>query len=331
MIEIIRSFPKQIREAFEFPVYNLDIKTIDRIIICGMGGSAIAGDLIKSYLYNIPIPIEVIRDYTVPKYISSKTIAFIVSYSGNTEETISAFNEVFKIGSRIIIITSGGKLKEIAENYKIPIVPIPKGIAPRCALGYIFTSILLNIEKNGIIQVSKELKDSIELIEKFIREFESGSSIAFDIANRFYLRFPIIYASNRLLPIAYRWQTQINENSKSICHINVIPEMNHNEINGIQNPQNIVLKSWIVFLKDLEDHQMIKTRIEITSEMLRDSVMGVSIIEGKGDIFLHRMLYLVLLGDYVSYYLSTLYNVNPFAIPRIEELKSKLKSKLEII
>jgi len=279
MIEIIRSFPKQIKDAFDFPTYNLDIKTIDRIIVCGMGGSAIAGDLLKSYLYYSSIPIEVIRDYKIPQYITSKTLTFIISYSGNTEETISAFEEIFKTGSKIIIITSGGKLKEMAEIYKIPIVLIPKGIPPRCALGYIFTSILLNLERNKIIEVSKELKESLELLDKSIREFESDSSIAFDIANKFYLRFPIIYASKRLYSVAYSWQTQINENAKSFCHIHILPEMNHKEINGIKNPQNIMLKAWIVFLSDLEDHYRIKKRVEITAEILRDSVMGISIVE----------------------------------------------------
>ncbi len=324
MIEIIRSFPRQIKEAFEFPTYKVDIGVLDRVVVCGMGGSAIAGDLLKSYLYYSSIPVEVIRDYKIPQYINSTSLTFIISYSGNTEETILAFEETLKNGSRIIIITSGGRLKELAEKYEIPIVLIPKGLPPRGAIGYIFASILLNLERNGIIEVGRELKESLELLEKSIREFENPSSIAFDIANKFYLRFPIIYASNRLYPIAYRWQTQINENAKSICHIHSIPEMNHNEINGLKNPQNIISKAWIVFIKDLEDYERINRRIEIVSEMLRNSILGVSVIEGKGETFLHRMLYLVLLGDYVSYYLSQFYKEDPMAIPRIEELKKKL-------
>ncbi len=324
MIEIIRSLPRQIKEAFEFPTYKVDIGVLDRVVVCGMGGSAIAGDLLKSYLYYSSIPVEVIRDYKIPQYVNSTSLTFIISYSGNTEETIFAFEEILKSGSRIIIITSGGTLKELAEKYETPIVLIPKGLPPRGAIGYIFTSILLNLERNGIIEIGRELKESLELLEKVIKEFESSSTIAFDIANKFYLRLPIIYASNRLYSIAYRWQTQINENAKSICHIHSIPEMSHNEINGLKNPQNIISKSWIVFLKDVEDHERINKRIEIVSEILRDSVLGISIIDGRGETFLHRMLYLILLGDYISYYLSQFYKEDPIAIPRIEELKKRL-------
>jgi glucose/mannose-6-phosphate isomerase len=325
MIEIIRNLPKQIKESFEFPTYKLDMAIIDRIVICGMGGSAIAGDFLKSYLYYSSLPVEIIRDYKVPQYVNSTSLVFVISYSGNTEETISAFENAFKNGSKIIVITSGGKLKELAEKYEIPVVLIPRGLPPRGAIGYIFSSILLNLERNGIIQVSRELKESLELLDKSIKEFDSTSSIAFEIANKFYLRIPIIYSSQRLFSVAYRWQTQINENAKSFCHMNVIPEMNHNEINGLKNPKDIISKCWVLFMFDIEDDERIKRRIEIVSEIIKDSVLGITILQGKGETFLHRMLYLILLGDYVSYYLSRFYNEDPYAIPRIEELKRKLE------
>ncbi|MCS7245214.1 MAG: bifunctional phosphoglucose/phosphomannose isomerase [candidate division WOR-3 bacterium] len=323
MIEIIRSIPKQLKESFEFPTYKVE-GHIKKIGICGMGGSGIVGDIVKG-LIGDKIIIEVVKDYHIPSYLDANSLVFIISYSGNTEETISAFESAFKNGCRIIIITSGGKLKEIAEKYEIPLILIPKGYPPRGAIGYMLGSVLLNLEKNGIVQISRELKESIEFLDKLTKEFESHSSIAFEIASKLYLRLPIIYSTKRTYHIAYRWQTQINENAKSFCHINVLPEMNHNEINGIKNPQSIISRSWLIFIYDESDDERIKRRIEITSEILKDSVMGVSTIKGKGETYLHKMLYLIILGDYVSYFLARMYNEDPYSIPRIEELKTRMK------
>lgn len=323
MIEVIRSIPKQIKESFEFPTYKVE-GYIRKIGICGMGGSAIVGDIVKG-LIGDKIEVEVVKDYYIPSYLDVNSLVFIISYSGNTEESISAFENAIKNGCRIIIITSGGKLKEIAEKYEIPLVLIPKGYPPRGAIGYMLGSVLLNLERNGIVQISKELKESVGFLDKLTKEFESHSSIPFEIANKLYLRLPIIYSTKSTYAIAYRWQTQINENAKSFCHINILPEMNHNEINGIKNPQSFISRSWIIFLYDKNDNERVKRRIEITSEILRDSVMGISIIQGKGETYLHRMLYLILLGDYVSYFLAKMYNEDPYLIPRIEELKERMK------
>lgn len=323
MIEVIRSIPRQIKESFEFPTYKVE-GYIKKIGICGMGGSGIVGDIVKG-LIGDKIEVEVIKDYYIPSYLDVNSLVFIISYSGNTEESISAFENAIKNGCKIIIITSDGKLKEIAEKYEIPLILIPKGYPPRGAIGYMLGSVLLNLERNSIVQVSRELKESIEFLEKLSREFESHSSISFEIASKLYLRLPIIYSTKSTYAIAYRWQTQINENAKSFCHINILPEMNHNEINGIKNPQSFISRSWLIFLYDENDNERVKRRIEITSEILRDSVMGVSIIKGKGETYLHRMLYLILLGDYVSYFLARMYNEDPYLIPRIEELKERMK------
>ncbi len=322
MLEVISSFPKQLMESFSFDYPK--VKPARNIFVSGMGGSAIAGHILKNLSYIYPIRVDVISSYDLPRYIPEDSLFFMVSYSGNTEETLSVLEKTSRFTDNVVCITTGGKLEKFARNKGFPVINIPKGFPPRGALGYMLSAILLTLENNGILEISSELKDAILILEDAVKELSKTDTLAFELANKFYRRVPVIYSTYEMYAVAYRWQTQINENSKSFAHFHVLPEMNHNEISGLLHPKEIVEKAWIVFLTHSYMNDRMHKRIDITSEILRQYVMGMDIVRAKGETFLQQMLYLILLGDFVSYYLAIFYNEDPVSIPRIDLLKEKL-------
>ncbi|MGB9915836.1 MAG: bifunctional phosphoglucose/phosphomannose isomerase [Candidatus Hydrothermia bacterium] len=324
MLELIRSLPQQIDEALKYKLP--DFKKPEKIFICGMGGSAISGDLAKIIAKNSPILIETVRDYTLPAYAKEGDLLIASSYSGNTEETISAFIDGISRNMQILAISSSGKLLEIAKEKNIPYVKIPMGYPPRTALGYLLTPIVNLFYKLGLIDefTVNSYQRLPEFLTKLQSEFESEDSDAVKLAAKYYMRIPVIYSSTRLHPVALRWKAQINENSKAFCHTMEFPEMNHNEINGIKNPKTRCENLWITFLKDPDDHPRIILRFEITRDLIESSIQGYSFVEGKGENFIERIFYLVYLGDYVSYFLAKYYNEDPIDIPKISELKRRL-------
>ncbi len=327
MLEFIKSLPEQLEKTAKVKPPKVRGGPYQNVVFTGMGGSAISGDMVRLLLYDEPIHIEVIRDYLLPGYVDENTLLIVTSYSGNTEETISTLREGNKRGSKLAVITSNGELENLAHKYDLPVLKIPGGYPPRGALGWLLGNSLKMLAGANIIdntKISKELKDCASFIRDVIPEMEDLDSDTRDIAEKFYLRIPVIYAYQRFYPIAYRWQTQINENAKAFAHSHALSEMNHNEIAGLKNPQEKVETMWTVFLKTGFEHERILKRIEYTMELTRDSVMGSSIVEAKGENLLDRMLYLVLFGDFVSFFLAQAYQEDSVSIPRIDMLKEKL-------
>jgi len=324
MLELIRTLPNQIEEALNYNVP--DVKRPNRIFICGMGGSAISGDLAKLIPQKLHCPVEVIRDYNLPPYAQEGDLLIASSYSGNTEETVAAFEDGISRKLNVIVITSGGKLLELAKDNHVPFIKIPEGYPPRTALGYLLTPLVLIFNKIGILThvEFENYKNIPNFLRKLQSILESEDSEALDLASKYYLRIPVIYTSTRLYPVALRWKAQINENSKSFCHTAEFPEMNHNEINGIKNPKERCEHLWITFIEDEDDHPRIKLRFEITKDLIEKSVQGFTFVKAKGENPIERIFYLVYLGDYVSYYLAKYYNEDPIYIPRISELKRRL-------
>ncbi|MGB4238065.1 MAG: bifunctional phosphoglucose/phosphomannose isomerase [Candidatus Hydrothermia bacterium] len=324
MLELIRNLPDQIEEAINYEIP--DIPKPLGVFVCGMGGSAIAGDITRIIALDTKVPIEVVRDYSLPSYAEKSDLLIASSYSGNTEETLSAFEDGRKRGLSLFVVTSGGKLFELANSYNVPFVKIPEGYPPRTALGYLLTPLVMLLNKLGIIQ--KHLASDFVNIPSFLRElqnsFEKEDSLAIDIASKFYKRIPAIYTSSTLYPIALRWKAQINENAKAFCHTMEFPEMNHNEINGIKNPNIRCEAIWALFIQDAEDNPRIKLRFKITKDLIEESIQGYTFLDSFGSNFIERLFYLIYLGDYVSYYLAKFYNEDPVQIPRITELKRRL-------
>ncbi len=326
MLKLIRKLPDEIEEAFEFNIPKIDLSGIKNIIFGGMGGSAISGDLARLFLSSLPIPMETVRDYELPSYVDSNSFVVVSSYSGNTEETISIYKNALSRGATILSITSGGKLAALSEENKTPLVKIPSGFPPRTALGYLFIPIIMALHENGIkvTELIEQLKALPNFLRKLQEEFESLDSLALELSEKFYLRIPVIYSSRRLYPVAMRWKTQINENAKAFVHIADLPELDHNEITGVDKPEDEVEQLWVVFLRDEDDHERIRLRMEFTADIIRDSVMGITFVDSRGSNPVERIFYLIYLGDYLSYFLSNNYQVDPIAIPRIDELKRRL-------
>ncbi len=327
MLDIIKSLPEQLEEASRLEIPDIPEGDYGRVIVGGMGGSAIGGDVARDVFNKINFSIETVRGYDLPGHARpDDTLFFAVSYSGNTEETLSLFNQALERGLNVVAITSGGRLAEISRQKGLPLITIPSGYPPRGALGWLFGALVMALERVGLLEgVADSLNKTARFLRSIAGELEGEDGMAIDFANKFYRRLPIIYAPSDMVSVALRWQAQINENAKQLAHINVLPEMNHNEINGIKHPADIVERSWVVFLKDRDTHPRVLRRIEITRRIIEEDVLGMDEVESKGESRMERIFYLIWLGDFVSYYLAVYNGEDPIAIPRISHLKDALK------
>ncbi len=307
---------------------------IDNIVINGMGGSAIAADIAWLALKDIiNKPFTVIRDYNLPLYVGPRTLVISLSYSGNTEETLWGYMQAMNHGARLLAISSGGALKEMAGWRNRIHIPVKEGcIAPRAALGYLMCSFLKPfVQSNPNVKeiISANLKDALVELKRGKRKFgfflEKEKNQAKRVAASFADSLPIIFAeSNFTYPVARRWQAQLNENGKAICHVATFPELNHNEIVPLAAGWEWSNRCSIVCLKDRDEHPRNALRGELTNEMLNGKVRDFFLIRSTGDYPLARALSLVQMGDYVSIYLALMRRFDPVKIDPIADLKRKL-------
>jgi glucose/mannose-6-phosphate isomerase len=335
MIDLIESFPEQcadakrIAAAFELPK---GFKTRYENIICtGLGGSAIGADLVRSYIADeVKTPLVVNRNYTLPAFAGSETLVITSSYSGNTEETLSAYKDAKAKGASVIAITSGGELEKLARLDRVPSLVIPKGFPPRCALGYSFIPVLMLMAKLGVINDRSKAIDEMIVLLKSMRDDlgrkrAERSNLAKRLAKSLYMKFPVIYGGqDHIDSVVTRWRGQIAENSKTLSSSHVFPEMNHNEIVGWEHPKALLKKFIVVCLRDREDHPRTARRMDVTRAILKKN--GVKIVEvsslGKG--LLARMFSLIYIGDFTSFYLAVLNGGDPTPVERVTYLKNEL-------
>ncbi len=336
MLSLLAGFPQQLRDARDIGEGADFAKEIDKdfnkIVFCGLGGSAIGADLIKSYIAGeCKVPIIVNRDYTLPAFVDTKTLLIISSYSGNTEETLSAYREGKKANAKIVTITTNGELKKIAENNNLPCIVIPKGLPPRCALGYSSIPLIVLFSKLGLISdKGNEIKETARHLEK-LRDEELSLAIPEErniskrIAKALTGKYAIIYGANRLTDsVVTRWRGQLAENSKAVSSTHLFPEMNHNEIVGWANPKNLMKDLVVLVLRDREDHPRVAKRMDISMELIKR--VGVKIIEvaSRGESTLSRIFALIYIGDFVSFYLAVLNGVDPTPVDNVMYLKNEL-------
>ncbi len=317
MRKVILDFPKQFRVGFE-SAKNIKIKErFENIVVSGMGGSAWPTDILTTWL-TLPIPVYVNRTYNLPTQTTKKTLSIFSSYSGNTEETVSSYKEAIKKKIPSIAITSGGKLKELCEKNKSPLILIPSNLQPRMATGYLFSSLVSIFFNAGLID-KKYVKEVLELDKKLKpKKLEDRGK---EIAKKLFKKIPIIYTPDKFKSIGYVWKISFNENSKVPAFTHYFSELNHNEMNGWQNPLG---KFFVLILRDLEDHPKMLKRIKLTAELIKSKKQEVEIIDiQKGD-FLSRIFNTILLGEQISYYLALEYKVNPTKVKIVEEFKKKL-------
>lgn len=332
--EIICDFPEQILESSKL-VENFNFKSIpkkfDHLIFLGMGGSAIAGDFLKCYLHQeFPVPFMVNRNYTLPDFVGPKTLVIACSYSGDTEETISATKSAIEAKAHVVGIASGGKLQQLLENQQKPFLKIPAGYPPRQALAFMFFPLLNLFQHLGIITPRQaDLTEVITVLrgvrEKNHPEKTHHHNFCNLIAQKLYKKIPVIYtASEFLYPVVVRWRNQFNENSKILAFSNVIPELTHNEIMGWEAPPDIVKNFNIIFLRNDFETIRNRKRLEITKNIFQKNNLAIFEVFAEGKSVLSQIFSLVYIGDWVSYYLAILYDKDPYKIESINHLKESL-------
>ena len=338
MMDLILHFSDQVKDAINIGE-NANIKqpssSFSHILIAGMGGSAIGGNILqKLFTASGTIPCDVVRDYRLPAWAGKNTLVLISSFSGNTEETISAYESAIFKGCTCMICTSGGKVLEIAQKENHPVIQIPGGRPPRTALGYLLFPFLVNFVKWGMIKNS--LVDYIELIELLEKMTEENNpstvvetSKALEIAHACVDRLPIFYTSAELIAVGMRWKGQICENSKVLSYQNTFPEMNHNEIIGWQSIASMNLNEQLAvfLLRDKDDHPRVQKRMDIVRELIIQSQTPIYDIISIGESLLTRMFSLIYLADFVSIYLAILNETDPTPIKNIDYLKSSLAAE----
>ncbi len=326
MLELIENFDAQCIEANNIAVKKLPAKNYDCIVCAGMGGSAIAGDILKQLVeINSSIPFIVHRNYGLPAFITEKSLVLAVSYSGDTEETLSAFKEAIRRGSTVVSLSSGGKLEKISKMEGMIHIKIPAGQPPRCSLGYIFFPLAKLLEKSGYIEKVDAVKigKTAEQL-KAVYGINSEENRAKNFARTMHGKNIIIYSGELLSPAATRWKTQFAENSKHMAFLNLFPEMNHNEIMAWNFPAHFIEKCLVFFLRDRDDNDRVKLRMDLTKDILRSKKISVYDIESEGKKPVERIFSLVMLGDWISFYLALLNGVDPTEIREITDLKKKL-------
>jgi len=337
MFAALDGLPAQCAEACWDLVKNVELpesEAISNIVVTGLGGSAIGGDLLRVYAASkISVPIIVNRDYTLPEFVGPDTLVFAVSYSGNTEETLCAYTEARTRGASVIAITTGGKLGELAHKDSVPVVGVPCGVSPRAATGFLFIPTLRVLQRLGLLpDVTNEITEMINYIrdmgKKLGPDVAGEDNLAKQIALKLFNKIPVIWGSAGTTEVvAQRWKGQINENAKSPAYWNVLPELNHNEIVGLQFPAEILKKIHVIILRDERDHPRVHKRIEITKEVIQNAVDGYTEVWASGEGVLARLFSLIYTGDFTSVYLAALNGVDPGPVEVIDFLKGELQNR----
>lgn len=328
---LMSDFPKHWKEVMKLTEdveLNIDRSRIKNICFAGMGGSAIGADLIRAYsLKSCPYPVQVNRHYEIPNYINENTLFIACSFSGNTEETLTALNSAMAKGAQIIGVTSGGELKKHAIEHEFDYIQIPGGMPPRAALAYSFVPLFRIFQTLEYLDESDSvLDDTYNLLSDGVSKFiDIDDNDALALARELNESLPIIYSDALLMePVNLRWRGQIEENSKMLVYGNLIPEMNHNEIVGWEHIAHLAGRLTVVMLKDRDDNPRVTKRMEIVKELVMDQALSVIEISTIGNSRLERMFSLVQLADWVSMYLALLNEIDPTPIAKIDILKSKL-------
>ena len=335
MLEVEEKFYSQLLEAREIvkksKLEKIKGSKFSGVAFLGMGGSGFASDIIKALIKDdIDIPVEIVKGYNLPSFVKVGWLVVSISYSGNTEETISATGQALERGCEILIICSGGKLESIARSNNKTIIKIPSGLQPRGAIGYLFFPAYLALDYIDIVKIpSMDIEEALDLIKEkaglYRREVESDKNPAKKLALKILNKLPIVYGTEGLLAVvAYRLKCEFNENSKTPCWCNEFPELNHNETVGWERLKEITKKFILLVFRDKDEGLRIKTRIEVTLNLIKENIGEVVEIPVEGKSKLAKALSAMYLGDMVSVYLALLAGIDPSPVEKIQSLKAEL-------
>ena len=327
--DVIKKSYEQVEYSWNHDVdlSSINKDKINNIILTGLGGSAISGDLMINFLKDeLSVPFSVNRNYNLPKYADENTLVICSSYSGNTEETISACRDAIEKNCQVICITTGGRIGEMADKNQFPVFKLKPGYQPRYALWINFFALLKSLHLLNLVQVENEFVENI--IQHFKtkgNELSVEDNLAFRLAESLNGFVPVIYVvADVTSAVGVRLKCQFNENSKLHSYCSLLPELNHNEIIGWETYHEKQFNTKVIFIDDDTYHPQVKKRVKITGEILGKS--GVEHITLKSDEkdFKLRLLDLIYLGDWISYYLAIIRNQDPSLIKNIIYLKEKL-------
>ena len=329
----ILDLPEHLRDAL-WRVSSADIGDWDSrngLVVAGMGGSAIGGDLARVALGDhASRPIITARDYGLPGWTTPDTTVLCASYSGETEETLAAFDAAGALGARRVAVTTGGKLAELARAESVPVIPLPGGFQPRVAVAYMTVAALEVAAACGASpRMASEIDVAAAHIDQLCAEWgpeADDGNIAKEVALALNGSVPVIAGAGLTAPVAYRWKTQINENAKLPAFAGELPELDHNEIVGWQGTAGLGSFA-AVFLEDADQHPRIGDRIELTSELIAEHATTVIRATTRGQGAVERVMSLVLLGDLVSLYLAVLRGIDPTPVRVIDDLKARLAKR----
>ena len=329
----LRALPEQCQKAwqkalqFELPPHY---SQVNKAIVLGMGGSAIGGALLRSLVtLENRLPVSVHRTYGLPPFLDEKTLLIASSYSGNTEETLSSFVESLPTAAKKLVLTGGGQLRTLAAKEDIPVFAIDYQAPPRAAFAHSFIPLLGIFQKLGLVEgKTADLEEAIRVLNKLSVQLNESVPVASNpakqLATRLSGKVAVIYGAGILSEVAQRWKTQLNENSKAWAFCELFPELNHNAIVGYQFPSEVKDKILVVLLHSSRLHPRISHRYRFTAEILTKAGIGHDLIEATGDSPLAQIMSLILLGDYVSFYLAMFSDVDPTPVASIDYLKKRL-------
>lgn len=312
----------------EFDVRLKNTSQISNVVVAGMGGSALAASIVPTWP-GIAVPYEVVRNYNIPSFVGQNTLFIASSYSGNTEETISALNEAETAKAQIVIIAAGGKLEEIATKKKYPFYKIPQGYQPRMAVFYNYSALIQLLESLGLCPKNsyQQLKSAANWLNgvqgnwlpEVAKKYNQAKSLALELMGK----SVVIYAGPKLFPVAYKWKININENAKNVAWAGQLPEFNHNEFLGWSSHPTDKLYAVVDIRSNLE-HPRTQIRFDLSERLLSGKRPSPEVIYAEGKDILEQLLWSITLGDFTSLYLALLNGLNPTPVELIEKFKKSL-------
>ena len=333
MLDHLHRFPEQCLKAWE-KVQRFELPReyakISNVVIVGMGGSAIGGDIVRRLaLSESKVPVRVHRDYGLPAFVDENTLVIASSYSGNTEETLSAFTEALGNRSRKLVIASGGKLKQLAEQECIPAFVIDYQAPPRAAFPHSLIPLVGIFQKLGLLgDKSADLHEAVDILNQLSDDFVETKSLASNpakqLAAKLRGRIAVIYGAEILSEVARRWKGEFNENSKAWAFFENFPELNHNAVVGYEFPPEAKERIFVLMLRSSSLRARNLLRYEVTAKLLAKAGIAYEFAEARGKSALSQVLSLILLGDYTSFYLSMLNRVDPTHVDAIDFIKQYL-------
>ena len=332
MLSFCVDAPKHYGEAAKLAeTVSVDYPKPQKIIAAGMGGSAIGGELFKDWARDrLTIPIDVCREYSLPAYADKNTLVFVVSYSGETEESLSAFLDAVKRKCMIVCISSGGALQEYAKKLNVPHLRVPSGMAPRATLPYLFMPLPMLLEPMGLVSnVAQEVSETTKVLKQISNanspEKPLSENFSKKLASDVCGTIPVVYGFGIYRAVAQRFKTQFNENSKVPAKWEFFPELNHNEIVGWEGAKEFAKALSVLLIRDSEEPPEIRQRIEFTKNRIREESVKTYEVQGIGKSVLAKMASVICIGDFTSVYLAVLRGIDPTPVKTIVSLKDTMK------